>query len=92
VSLGITKTAHIISQRKDGEDTTMQTAIEWFRKREGWRRERCCSCGGHGLVSHYTFTGDDFLGAEECSHCAGTGVQWRTPQGRYVLYPGGPFC
>jgi hypothetical protein len=70
----------------------MKTVTEWFRELEGWRRERCCSCGGHGLTSAYSGDGSDFLGAEECRHCAGTGVQWRTPQRRYVRYPGGPFC
>jgi hypothetical protein len=70
----------------------MQTVTEWFRELEGWRRERCCSCDGHGLVSSYTTDGSDFLGAEECRHCTGTGTHWRTPRRRYVLYPGGPFC
>jgi len=70
----------------------MQTVTDWFRELEGWRRERCCSCGGHGMVSSYTADGSDFLGAEECDRCAGAGTYWHTPQGRYVLYPGGPFC
>jgi hypothetical protein len=68
----------------------MKTVVEWFREHEGWRRERCGNCGGHGMVSSYGW--NDFLGPEECDHCGGTGVQWRTPRGRYVLYPGGPFC
>ena len=29
----------------------MKTVTEWFRELEGWRRERCCSCGGHGMTS-----------------------------------------
>jgi hypothetical protein len=66
----------------------MQTVTEWFREHEGWRRERCSSCS---MVSSYGWN-SDFLGPEECKHCGGTGAQWRTPQGRYVLYPGGPFC
>jgi hypothetical protein len=70
----------------------MQTVIEWFREQEGWRREECASCGGYGMVSGYGWDSRDFFGPEECSHCAGTGTHWRTPQGRYVLYPGGPFC
>jgi hypothetical protein len=68
----------------------MKTVTEWFRELEGWRR--CPSCGGHGMVSSYALDDSDFLGPEECRHCAGTGTQWRTPQGRHVLYPGGPFC
>jgi hypothetical protein len=69
----------------------MQTVVEWFREVEGWCWERCVHCGGHGLVSDYG-RGCDFYGAKECNGCRGTGVQWRTPRGRYVLYPGGPFC
>jgi hypothetical protein len=69
----------------------MQTIVDWFREHEGWRCERCAGCGGHGLVSDFG-CGEDFYGAKECDCCAGTGVQWRTPRGRYVLYPGGPFC
>jgi hypothetical protein len=69
----------------------MRTVTQWFHELEGWRRERCCACGGHGMVSSYGWDGD-FLGPKECDHCVGTGVQWRTPRGRYVLYPGGPFC
>jgi hypothetical protein len=70
----------------------MKTVTEWFREHEGWRCERYCSCGGHGLVSDYGWDGRDFYGAKECDRCAGAGVHWRTPQGQYVLYPGGPFC
>ena len=67
----------------------MKTVMEWFRWQQGWKRESCGSCGGHGVVSAYSW--EDFLGPEECSHCHGTGVHWVTPNGRYVLYPGGPF-
>ena len=70
----------------------MRTVTEWFREREGWRREGCGACGGYAVVSSYTLDGSDFLGPEECDRCAGAGAYWRTPQGRYVLYPGGPFC
>ena len=51
----------------------MKTVTEWFRELEGWRRERCCSCGGHGMTSAYSGDGGDFLGAQECRCCAGTG-------------------
>jgi DnaJ-class molecular chaperone len=71
----------------------MKTVLEWFRELQGWRRESCSKCGGHGLVSSYSWNDShDFLGADECVSCGGTGTQWRTPKGRYVLYPGGPFC
>ena len=68
----------------------MMTITEWFRMVEGWKRERCGMCSGHGMVSSYSPF--DFLGPEECRLCGGTGAVWRTPNGRYVLYPGGPFC
>ena len=68
----------------------MKTVVDWFREVEGWRCEKCGSCGGHGLVSSYSW--NDFEGAEECKSCCGNGVVWRTPKGRYVAYPGGPFC
>lgn len=42
------------------------------------------------MVSEYSW--NDFLGAGECRKCWGTGANWRTPNGRYVVYPGGPFC
>jgi hypothetical protein len=74
------------------ERRSTKTVTKWFREREGWHRERCSSCGGHGMVSSYTLDGSDFLGAEECRSCAGAGMYWRTPRGRHVLHPGGPFC
>ena len=52
---------------------------------------QCSYCGGHGVVSGYTFSGDDFLGAEECRHCS-SGRIWRYPSGALALYPGGPLC
>jgi hypothetical protein len=33
--------------------TVVKTVTEWFRALEGWRREQCCACGGHEMVSHY---------------------------------------
>jgi hypothetical protein len=74
-----------------GLESVMQTIVDWFREHEGWRRERCVGCGGHGVVSDYS-CGEDFYGPKECDCCVGTGVQWRTPRGRYVRYPGGPSC
>ncbi len=68
----------------------MKTIIEWFREVEGWKRERCGSCDGYGIVSDYG-CGDDFYGAKECDACWGSGINWRTPKGRHVLYPGGRF-
>lgn len=56
-----------------------------------WRTVQCHMCGGHGLVSAYTLSGDDFLGAKECDHCYGNGCLYISPSGRLVVYPGGPF-
>jgi DnaJ-class molecular chaperone len=67
----------------------MQTVTEWFRGVEGWRQERCFSCHGTGMVSSYSWA--DFEGPAECDMCHGSGAYWRTPKGRYVVYPGGPF-
>jgi hypothetical protein len=69
----------------------MKTVTEWFRELEGWRREWCCSCGGHGLVSAYTADGGEFLGAAECKTCDGKGHVFRSPRGALAKYPGGPF-
>lgn len=69
----------------------MKTITDWFREQQGWRRERCGCCQGHGIVSSYGW-GGDFEGPEECDSCCGNGHIWRTPRGRYVAYPGGPFC
>jgi hypothetical protein len=67
-----------------------KTVTEWFREQCGWRREPCCDCGGHGLVSVYS--SEDFLGAGECRTCNGTGAIWKTPHGRLRNKPGGAFC
>lgn len=67
----------------------MKTVVEWFREYEGWRHEKCFACDGHGMVSAYSW--NDFEGAKECDSCGGNGSVWRTPKGRYVIYPGGPF-
>jgi len=67
----------------------MQTVTEWFRGAEGWRRERCFSCRGTGMVSSCSW--DGFEGPQDCDRCRGNGAYWRTPKGRYVVYPGGPF-
>ena len=58
---------------------------------KNWRTMKCWDCSGHGLVSKYTACGDDFLGADECSTCGGTGRLFYSKTGTIVLYPGGPF-
>ena len=68
----------------------MQTVVEWFREREGWRRERCFMCNGTGMTSDYG-SGEDFLGPIECRCCNGSGAYWITPKGRHVEFPGGRF-
>lgn len=57
----------------------------------GWTRVQCVSCSGYGLKSLYTMGGTDFDGATECRQCDGNGVQWRSPNGRYAVWPGGRF-
>lgn len=56
----------------------------------GWIRENCSSCDGHGMVSQYTHSGDDFLGAEECRDCGGKGyIFLHEKSGILAEYPGG---
>lgn len=54
-----------------------------------WRIVPCPDCRGIGMVSHYTASGDDFLGAKECPHCSGGNI-WVRPSDHIFLYPGGP--
>lgn len=54
-----------------------------------WRLARCSGCGGHGLVSAYTFDGSDFLGAAECRDCGGSGSVFVSDNDRLAEYPGG---
>lgn len=56
-----------------------------------WREIQCYSCGGHGLVSGYTFDGSDFTGAEECDCCGGSGKLSVSEKGAIARWPGGPF-
>lgn len=57
--------------------------------KEGWTQIQCSSCDGHGLASSYG--GGDFLGADECCDCNGSGYIWRSPKGALAQWPGGPF-
>jgi DnaJ-class molecular chaperone len=56
-----------------------------------WTEIRCWDCGGHGQVSSYTADGGDFLSADECRTCNGSGGVFRSAAGVLVQYPGGPF-
>jgi len=56
-----------------------------------WTKVQCWNCGGHGLVSSYTADGSDFLGADECDTCCGSGRIFRSPRGALARWPGGPF-
>ena len=58
-----------------------------------WKQIACPNCGGHGIVSHYSYGpgGVDFEGADECKQCSGSGELWLSPKGMLALYPGGPF-
>jgi len=50
----------------------------------GWKKEVCRVCRGYGVC----WGGEDVY---DCRHCC-NGTVWRSPKGRYALYPGGPFC
>ena len=54
-----------------------------------WKRIQCHNCGGHGMVSVYSY--NDFEGADECSTCDGRGTIAISPKDRVAKYPGGPF-
>jgi hypothetical protein len=69
-----------------------------------YERVTCPTCGGHGVVSDYGPSGEDFYGPKECPTCLGGGglVKYRSSpvavnrDGRLVRYtlathPGGPF-
>lgn len=58
--------------------------VDAIYEARGWKREPCGVCGGHGV----RWVGE---GVDDCRYCAG-GTVWRTPRGRYALWPGGPFC
>lgn len=57
---------------------------------KGYKRDACATCAGYGVVGDYH--DNDFHGATDCPTCKGSGGFWITPNGRRVLYPGGPFC
>ncbi len=57
-----------------------------------WVKTSCSGCGGHGMVSDYTYDGSEFLGAKDCSVCGGNGVLYVSSKDVVAIYPGGPFC
>jgi DnaJ-class molecular chaperone len=56
-----------------------------------WTKILCHGCDGHGLISAYTIDGSDFLGADECKTCNGSGQLFQSSKGVLVQWPGGPF-
>ena len=67
-------------------------ASSWLAERyPDWTPEQCWNCGGHGVVSVYSYGGGDFEGAGSCNTCGESGTLWRSPKGRLAMYPGGPF-
>ena len=54
-----------------------------------WKKIQCHNCGGHGMVSVYSY--NDFEGADECNTCDGRGTIAISPKDRVAKYPGGPF-
>jgi hypothetical protein len=56
-----------------------------------WTELSCWGCSGHGQRSAYTIDGGDFMGADECGTCNGSGRLFRTDAGAVAQWPGGPF-
>lgn len=56
-----------------------------------WTETKCGLCGGHGQCSSYTINGGDFLGADECRGCNGSGRIFVSEKGAMAQWPGGPF-
>lgn len=64
---------------KVAEEVDLRT--QW--EAAGWRSEDCGRCAAGTRAE--PLTGEPV----ECE-CNG-GILWRSPKGRYALYPGGPF-
>lgn len=59
--------------------------------RTKWKEQSCGLCGGHGQRSGYSIDGGDFLGADECRDCNGSGRIFVSDKGVVAQWPGGPF-
>lgn len=49
---------------------------------------RCSRCGGHGLVTVWSFGVKE---PEECEDCGGSGSLWVYPSGLLAKWYGGPL-
>jgi len=56
-----------------------------------WTEIKCHDCEGHGQRSSYTIDGGDFMGADECGTCNGSGRIFQSAGGVLAQWPGGPF-
>jgi len=75
-------------QRSHGRTIPISRYIE-----QGWREEKCASCGGRG-IGYAHRNGDPrmpIVGHEYCKACSGRGSTWTSPGGRRCSYPGGPW-
>ena len=52
------------------------------------RSIRCVRCGGHGLVTVWSFGVQE---PDECADCGGSGTNWRYPRGAIARYYSGPL-
>ena len=48
----------------------------------------CARCGGHGLISTWSFGVKE---PDECPDCAGSGRNWQYPGGAIARYYSGPL-
>lgn len=48
----------------------------------------CARCGGHGLVSSWSFGVKE---PDECGDCGGSGSNWLYPSGIVARFYSGPF-
>lgn len=51
-------------------------------------RIQCARCGGHGIVSTWSFGVKE---PDECKDCGGSGANWQYPKGAIAMFYGGPF-
>lgn len=49
---------------------------------------QCARCGGHGLVSSWSFGVKE---PNECADCGGSGSNWLYPRGAIAKYYSGPL-
>jgi len=73
------------------EMTPMQNLVK-LEDGPAWLPFQCMNCNGSGFVSHYTYDGDDFVGAKDCPVCHGNGRLVVYRHDHLAYWPGGPFA